>query len=43
MHIIIQCPYYHNDWVDIYEDFFRKYPNAKIIFKEDRDNTLYVC
>ena len=41
LHIITQCPYYHNDHVLMYEEIYSKCPNVKRNFEEDEANTPY--
>ena len=41
LHIITQCPYYHNDHVLVYEEIYSKCPNVKRAFEEDETNTPY--
>ena len=41
MHIITQCPYYHNDHVNMYREIYEKCPNVKRIFEDDVTNTPY--
>ena len=41
LYIIIQCPYYYNEQVTMYEEIYSKCPKVKRIFDEDKANTPY--
>ena len=41
LHIISQCPYYHNDHVMMYQEIYEKCPNVKRVFDDDGPNTPY--
>ena len=40
-HILIQCPYYHVERSEMYEEIFIKCPNAKRIFEQNRENAIF--
>ena len=41
LHIISQCPFYHNDQSVMFEGIYRNCPNVKQFFDEDKVNVPY--
>ena len=41
LHIINQCPYYEEERASMYEEIYKRCPNAKKTFEENRGETPY--
>ena len=40
-HILSQCPHYHRERTEMYEEIFRNCPNAKLIFEQNREYVVF--
>ena len=40
-HIIMQCPCYHDERVEMYNKIYKECPKAKEVFEGNRENTIY--
>ena len=41
VHIISQCPHFHELRNDMYEEIYRVCPNARIVFNENQESITY--
>ena len=41
IHIISQCPYYHKERTEMYNEIYQKCPKAKDVFERNSENTIF--